>query len=67
VLFEALSALFTVGSSLGITPELGLASKLLLCSAMLLGRVGILSLLVGFIGHRRNAPVSYPTDNIIIN
>lgn len=67
LLFETLSALFTIGSSLGATPELSTASKLVLCSAMFLGRVGIISLLSGFAGRRHNAPASFPTDNLIIN
>ena len=68
LLFESASALFTVGSSLGITPMLSISSKILLCVAMFLGRVGLLSLLVGFFGEtgqKRN--VIYPTDDIIIN
>lgn len=67
LMFEAASALFTVGSSLGITPELSDASKILLCTAMFLGRVGIISMLIGFAGHRKDAPVRYPVDNVIIN
>lgn len=66
VLFETCSALFTVGSSLGITAELGPAAETVLCVAMLLGRVGIVSLLSGILSHRRTQP-HYPTDNIIIN
>lgn len=67
LLFEACSALFTVGSSLGITGDLGSSSKILLSTAMFLGRVGIISLLTGCAGNRRELPVRYPTDNIIIN
>lgn len=67
LLFESASALFTVGSSLGITDALCDASKILLCTAMFIGRVGMLSLLIGIIGQKRDVPVKYPTDNIIIN
>lgn len=67
VLFEASSAIFTVGSSLGITPMLSTASKALLSAAMFLGRVGIISLLIGVTGNRQEHPVQYPTDNLIIN
>lgn len=67
ILFEACSALFTVGSSLGVTANLGVYSKLLLCVAMFAGRVGIISLLTG-IGHKRSPKtVTYPSDNLIIN
>ena len=67
LLYEAASALFTVGSSLGVTPLLGTPAKVLLCTAMFLGRVGIFSLLVGLVGARPEAPVRYPSDNIIIS
>lgn len=67
LLFETLSALFTIGSSLGVTPLLSPASKLILCSAMFLGRVGLVSLMSGLAGRRHDSPVSYPTDNLIIN
>lgn len=67
VVYEVVSALFTVGSSLGITASLSTASKLLLCTAMFLGRVGIISLLIGVTGNRTDRPAQYPTDNIIIN
>lgn len=67
LLFESLSAVATVGSSLGVTPLLSTPSKLLLCAAMFLGRVGIISLLVGVTGNRKESPARYPTDNIIIN
>ena len=66
-LFEVTSALFTVGSSLGITDQLSSASKIILCSAMFVGRVGILSLLIGFGSHCRDKSRYYPTESIIIS
>lgn len=67
LLFEACSALFTVGSSLGVTPSLNQGSEWLLCTAMFLGRVGIISLLTGLAGRRHEVPAKFPSDNIIIN
>lgn len=67
VIFESVSALFTVGSSLGITGLLTPASKVLLCTAMFIGRVGIVSLLCGFFGSRPDPSDHYPVDNVIIN
>lgn len=67
LLYEAASALFTVGTSLGITPQLGLPAKLLLCTAMFLGRVGIISLLIGIAGTHNDPSAKFPADNIIIN
>ena len=67
VLFETLSALFTVGSSLGITDSLPVTAKCVLCVAMFVGRVGLLSLLMGLVRQRSNSPVTLPEDNLIIN
>ena len=67
LLFEAASALFTVGSSLGITPDLCVGSKMLLCVAMFIGRVGLLSLLMGLATGRHSDNRIFPYDNIIIN
>lgn len=67
LLYESASALFTVGSSLGITPMLENSSKMLLCTAMFLGRVGIISLLAGLVGEHKSSPARFPADNIIIN
>lgn len=67
LLFEASSALFTVGSSLGVTPVLSNASLVLLSSAMFLGRVGIISLLVGLAGRHHDSSATFPADSIIIN
>lgn len=67
VTFEVISALFTVGSSLGITADLSDASKIVLATAMFLGRVGILSLIMGFSGMSVDKSSHYPTENIIIN
>lgn len=66
LLFECASALFTVGSSLGVTASLSTASKIILCAAMFMGRVGVISLLSGIASTHKARP-HYPTDNIIIN
>lgn len=67
IIFEVMSALFTVGSSMGITAELSSASKYTLCMAMFLGRVGLLSILMGFLGAQKEIDSTYPTENVIIN
>lgn len=67
VLFETVSALFTVGSSLGITAELSTASKIVICTAMFVGRVGIISLLAVLGNGARSDARIYPYDNIIIS
>lgn len=67
VMFETTSALFTVGSSLGITSLLCPGSKIVLCIAMLVGRVGVISLLSGFIGSRYDIAHHLPQENVIIS
>lgn len=67
LVFESASALFTVGSSLGITSSLCTASKVVLCIAMFTGRVGLLSLLMGICSGKEENKRLYPYDNIIIN
>lgn len=67
VIFETISAFFTVGSSLGITSHLSEPSEYLLCSAMFLGRVGALSILTGLCARRDRPEPHFPTDSIIIN
>lgn len=44
ILFEATSAFGTVGLSMGLTPELSLFGKLLICVTMFAGRLGPLTL-----------------------
>ncbi len=43
IIFEVVSAYSTTGTSLGITPELSVFSKILLSLVMFIGRVGIIS------------------------
>ena len=65
--FEAVSACATVGLSTGITPELTTASKLVLCGAMFIGRVGSLSVFILLV--LRDAPMSrvrYPEERVLI-
>lgn len=67
VMFEAFSAITTIGMSLGITPELSDVSKILICTAMFLGRVGIISVLMGLVGNKPDRSSMLPADDIIIN
>lgn len=65
IFFEVVSAYATVGLSLGITPQLSIASKIILCAVMFIGRVGILTLLsIWLTENKKN--VKYPEENIIV-
>lgn len=66
-LFETVSAFSTVGLSLGITGELSRAGKLVLIITMFVGRVGMLTLLIGVIRRARHGAYQYPGESILIN
>ncbi len=67
LLFETFSAFCTVGSSLGITPQLGLTSKLMISLLMFIGRVGLITVLMSFIPGEGTPKYRLPKDNVIIN
>ncbi|ADV43754.1 TrkH family potassium uptake protein [Bacteroides helcogenes] len=67
ITFECVSALSTVGSSLNFTPTLGGDSKLLLAALMFIGRVGLITLMLGIIRQKKHTKYQYPSGQIIIN
>lgn len=66
VVFEVISAVGTVGLTMGITPSLSIVSQIVLIVLMYAGRLGALSFIL--ILTRKNAPVliSRPTGKIMI-
>ena len=67
LVFECTSALSTVGSSLGLTPALGEAGKLFASLLMFIGRVGVITIVLGFVPPQKHTKYKYPDDNLIIN
>ena len=65
--FECVSALSTVGSSLNATPLLRDESKLLVALLMFVGRVGLITLMLGIVKQKKNTKYRYPSGDIIIN
>ncbi len=63
-LFEAVSAMATVGLTLGVTPGLGMASKLLLAFLMLCGRVGSITMLLAFSSEKRVVNSRLPLEKV---
>lgn len=63
--FETVSAYATCGLSLGITPHLSDAGKMIISVTMFTGRVGLLTLLVAFIKSIRNKNYTYPEEKIL--
>lgn len=67
LLFEAVSAIGTVGLSRDITPQLSAAAKLVLALAMLVGRVGVLTFLASFLPRPQRPALRYPETTIVLN
>lgn len=64
--FEAVSAFGTVGLSMGITPSLTTAGKLIVTATMFVGRIGPLTLALALAERPKAAQVIYPTDRVMI-
>lgn len=63
-LFETVSAMATVGLTLGVTPGLGTVSKLLLAFLMLCGRVGSITMLLAFSSEKRVTNSRLPLEKV---
>jgi trk system potassium uptake protein TrkH len=66
IMFEAGSALGTVGLTTGITPSLTTAGKLIIIATMLIGRLGPLTLLAALTFNLKPAQYNYPDEAIIV-
>ena len=66
IMFEASSALGTVGLTTGITPSLTTAGKLIIIAVMLIGRLGPLTLLAALTFNLKPVRYNYPTEAIIV-
>ena len=65
-LFETASAIGTVGLSLGITPELGIVSHMILTALMFFGRVGGLTLIFAALSEKHTGGARYPQEKITV-
>lgn len=66
-LFESVSALATVGLTTGITPVMSTVSQVLIIAFMYFGRVGILTISLGFLmGNRVEERIRYADTNLLI-
>lgn len=65
-LFEIISAIGTVGLTLDLTPTLSDSGKLLVSLTMFVGRVGLITLLTGFIKQQTSKNYTYADDNVIL-
>ncbi|MCF2655879.1 TrkH family potassium uptake protein [Lacrimispora saccharolytica] len=65
-LFETISAIGTVGLSLGITPTLNIISRLVLIFLMFFGRVGGLTIIYAAFSKRDTYNSKFPMENITV-
>lgn len=66
ILFEVISAIATVGLTKGITAQLGIISKLLLCVTMFFGRMGGLTLVLAIAEKRNIVKIERPYEKVLI-
>lgn len=66
IVFEVVSAFSTVGLSLGITSSLSVGGKVVIILTMFVGRVGMLTILIGMFKRTRFVSYKYPTENVYI-
>lgn len=66
--FEAASALGTVGSTLGLTQKLNSIGKIIIILTMYAGRVGALTLILAIAINKKkkNLSIKYPEDKILV-
>ena len=65
-LYEAASAVGTVGLTLGITPQLHIPSQMVLIALMYLGRVGGLTLIYAAVSSKKTGSAKLPQERITI-
>ncbi len=66
VMFEAASALGTVGLTTGVTPTLTGAGKVIIIAVMLIGRLGPLTLLAALTFNLKPIRYNYPDEAVIV-
>ncbi|MDO4418814.1 MAG: TrkH family potassium uptake protein [Ruminococcus sp.] len=66
IVFEAVSAMGTVGVTMGITPELSVASKYVVILLMYAGRIGGLTLMLTLAEKRKQVAVKRPSEQVLI-
>ncbi|MDD3117912.1 MAG: potassium transporter TrkG [Victivallales bacterium] len=66
MLFEAVSALGTVGLSLGLTAKAAFGTKIVLICCMFLGRIGPFTFFIFLLSREKNTKLQYPEERIIM-
>lgn len=66
ILFEVTSAFGTVGLSAGITSNLSVIGRLLICLTIFMGRVGLLTIVWAIALKEETSYVSYPEERVMV-
>jgi trk system potassium uptake protein TrkH len=66
LLFETVSAFGTVGLSTGITSALSPAGKVMIVFTMLIGRVGVMVVMLALFSTRTRSAVRYPEEPLLV-
>lgn len=66
IVFETISAFSTLGASIGVTAALSAPGKLLIALTMLVGRIGVITLLLALRKRTEHAGYSYPEERVMI-
>jgi trk system potassium uptake protein TrkH len=65
-MFEVVSAFGTVGLSMGLTPSLTAAGKLIIIVVMFIGRIGPLTMALALGERHERARFAYPTERVMV-
>lgn len=68
IVFEVVSALGTVGLTMGLTPQLTEVGKIIILLLMFIGRVGIMTVVFSLVtrGLNKKQTFKYPEESVII-
>ena len=66
LLFEAVSAFSTCGLTMGITPTLSVPSKIVLMAGMVVGRAGLLTLVLSLRKRTQKHLYRYPEERVLL-
>lgn len=64
VMFEVISAFGTVGLTMGITAKLSVVGKLLIILMMMIGKIGVLTIVLTF-SKPQKALYAYPKEDVL--
>lgn len=66
IIYECVSALSTVGLSLNFTSTLSIPSKIVIIITMFVGRVGLITILIGIVNKFVPKNYNYPSESVMV-